>query len=85
MTANALPVDLQRIPTVTEVIQPRQLDALSLQKLQTGGLSELEKQILSDKLVEALRPGLEQWLQLTVKHCINELVNTPVVIKANDL
>jgi hypothetical protein len=77
MSANSLPVDLHRIPTVTEVIQPRQLDALILQKLQTGGMSELEKQAWSDKLVEALRPGLEQWLQLTVKHCVNELVNSP--------
>ena len=77
MNATSVPVDLQRIPTLTEVIQPRQLDSLSLQKLQTGGLSELEKQILSDKLVEALMPGLEQWLHLTVKRCVNELANTP--------
>lgn len=76
MNATTAPVDLHRIPTLTEVIQPRQLDPLTLQKLHAGGLSELEKQILSDQLVEALKPGLEQWLQLTVKRCVNELVNT---------
>jgi hypothetical protein len=76
MNATSVPADLLRVPTLTDVIQPRQLDPLSLQKLQTGGLSELEKQILSDKLVEALKPGLEQWLQLTVKRCVNELADT---------
>ena len=77
MNATSEPVDLHRIPTLTAVIQAHQLDPLSLQKLQAAGLSELEKQILSDKLVEALKPGLEQWLHLTVKRCVNELANTP--------
>ncbi len=71
-------IDMKRIPTLRQVIDPQELDASTLNRLQSGAISEEEKNVIVDKLIQSLKPGLDQWLQLTVRRCVNEIWSQPV-------
>jgi hypothetical protein len=71
-------IDMERVPTLRQVIDPQDLDASTLKRLQTGAISEEEKNVIVDKLIQSLKPGLDQWLQLTVRRCVNEIWSQPV-------
>jgi hypothetical protein len=55
------------------VIDPQELDASTPKRLQSGAISEIEKNVIVDKLIQSLKPGLDQWLQLTVRRCVDEI------------
>ena len=78
-TATSAPqtIDMERVPTLRQVIDPQDLDASTLKRLQSGAISEEEKNAIVDKLIQSLKPGLDQWLQLTVRRCVNEILSQP--------
>jgi hypothetical protein len=69
------PIDMQRVPTLHKVVKPHDLDPASLQRLLLRGITEQEQNALIAKLTQSLKPGLEQWLELTVRRSVNEMLN----------
>jgi hypothetical protein len=69
------PIDMQRVPTLHKVVKPEDLDPASLNRLMLSGITEQEKNALIAKLTQSLKPGLEQWLELTVRRSVNEILN----------
>jgi hypothetical protein len=68
------------VPTLTNVVQPSELDPLLLLRLQTGQPSAHEVQLMTQQIMHTLRPEMEKWLESIVKRCVSETLNqTPRV------
>jgi hypothetical protein len=63
------------VPTLTNVVQPSELDPLLLLRLQTGQPSAQEVQHMTQHIMLTLRPEMEKWLESIVKRCVSETLN----------
>lgn len=64
------------VPTLTNVVQPSELDPLLLLRLQTGKPSAQEVQHMTQQIMLTLRPEMDKWLESVVKRCVSEALNS---------